>query len=100
MSKNIRIDTWIGEFSYPIYLSHFLIKNYFPSYIVHIWPSVGYNFLWSSPLGFGGMLLIFSMIFSIPLIMLDKYLDKWRATRQKTYSAILPEGTVTGTQAA
>lgn len=99
ITKNIRIDTLIGEFSYPIYLSHYFIMNYFPSYVVHHW-SVGYEFLWNTSLGFGGMLFILSMIFSIPLIMLDKYLDKWRAKKQKKDSTTLPEGVISATQNA
>lgn len=91
VSKNSKLDTWIGEFSYPIYISHFLIKNYFPSLIAYLWPSLGLMWIWSSPLRYGGGLLVYSMMFSIPFIMMDKYFDRWRKYKKKDNSTVETE---------
>lgn len=68
LTKNSKIDRLIGEFSYPIYIAHFLIKDNLYSISNKVW----------LPFGFGGGLFIYTMLFAIPLILLDRYCDRWR----------------------
>jgi len=66
-TKNSRIDRNIGEFSYPIYLTHIM---------------VGYFFEPAQRLWDGMLLLILSITVSAPLVcFVELPLERWRSNR-------------------
>jgi peptidoglycan/LPS O-acetylase OafA/YrhL len=66
LTKNSTIDRFVGEFSYPVYLWHIAIGSYFI-------PAQQY---WQ-----GYLLLLLSVITSIPLVMvIERPMERWRKT--------------------
>jgi peptidoglycan/LPS O-acetylase OafA/YrhL len=67
-SRNSAVDRLIGEFSYPIYLSHLLVGSFF-------------HFIWHIPIGpkLGVISLVSTLLFSALTIPLQARIDKARA---------------------
>ena len=75
-SRNSRIDRFIGEFSYPIYLWHILIGTFIPAA----------QRLWQ-----GGFLLLLSVLFSLPMVLIvEVRLENWRHRRLIVAKRALP----------
>jgi peptidoglycan/LPS O-acetylase OafA/YrhL len=67
LTRDSKIDRFIGEFSYPIYLFHIGIGT-FCGPAQHLWQ--------------GGFLLILSILFSVPLVLLVEVpMERWRQER-------------------
>lgn len=76
LSRDSRVDRFIGELSYPMYLCHVAIGNYFEP-AQRVWQ--------------GGLLLLLSVLFSLPLVLgVERPLERWRQARLRTARQKVP----------
>jgi peptidoglycan/LPS O-acetylase OafA/YrhL len=80
MTRTSYIDALIGAFSYPVYITHLLIKDN----AEFLWPQI-----WHTPLGFGGGMLMAALAFSIPLILIEEYLSAKLKRREPSPARVI-----------